>query len=75
MNGTLTFIRRWLFIGVALFGLGGWVAKLQGAVELKADKDTIAEMARDIQEIKNKLTDMDARQRAFFCEGKPQYCR
>ena len=75
MNGTLNFIRRWLFVGIALFGLGGWVNRLQSEVDGKADKQAINDIARDIVEIKNKMNDIDARQRALFCENKPSWCR
>ena len=75
MNGLRLFIRRWGFIGAALFALGGWAARLQGAVDDKADKDAVLEMARDIVDIKNKLNDMDQRQREYYCADKPAWCR
>lgn len=74
-NGVRLFVRRWWFIAAALFSLGGWVRGLQGEIGKKVDQTEFQEMARDIIEIKNKLTDMDARQRAFFCEDKPAWCR
>lgn len=74
-NGTLTFIRRWLFLGLALFGLGGWVARLQGAVESRATRDEVLEIRRDLEEIKASMNEVLRRQREYFCADKPDWCR
>ncbi len=72
-------LRRWWPLGAALIGLGAWSARLESAINGKADAGIVAASQSSVQAqltaIQNQLSDIAARQRQYFCAGKADYCR
>ncbi len=71
----MTFLRRWWFIGLALISIGAWQARLESEVAHKASESDVTQILTEVRELKEKVEDMDARQRAFFCRDQPAWCR
>lgn len=69
------FFKRWWLIGALLLGIGSWQARLESEVANKAPKTDVAEILYEIRALKDRVIDMDARQRAFFCRDQPAWCR
>lgn len=73
-------IKDWLWdnalqIGIMIAALATMAAKLNAALDRKADTSSVEEIRFDIKLIREKLNEMDERQRQFYCDDKPAWCR
>lgn len=71
----MAFLRKWFWLGLFLFSLGGWAAKLQADINNKASKDDYIEILSRLSRVEAQLNDISQRQQQFYCENKPVWCR
>ncbi|HEY6007222.1 MAG TPA: hypothetical protein VIU40_02795 [Geobacteraceae bacterium] len=71
----MAFVRRWWFLGAAIVGFTLTYARLDAKVDQKADSSAVERVAEDVRSMKVLMEDMDARQRSFFCNNQPAWCR
>lgn len=71
----MIFIRKWFWLGLLLFSLGGWAAKLQADINGKAEKSDYAEILSRLSRVEQQLMDISQRQQQFYCDNKPSWCR
>lgn len=71
----MIFFRKWFWLGLFLFSLGGWAAKLQADINSKASKDDYIEILARLSRVEAQLTDMAQRQQQFYCTNRPSWCR
>lgn len=76
-------LERWKWAIGTLVLLGISIGALKAEINDKAPKDAVEQIQQDLteikdhdlKEIKDKLDDLDTRQRQFFCLSQPAWCR
>ena len=74
-DSVYAFLKRWWFIGAALFALGARTEHFSATVNSKANKADVEEIRNSVERLREAVNDMNARQQQFFCQDKPDWCR